>query len=204
MDLFSKKSSNVSNDTVSTPRQMTATVDTPAQTVAVPKEKHSRAFSFVSVLFLLALLTAGVMAYMWYGQKADNIQLNNDISSAKSAQAALQTQVDKLKKQNANLGNAVVDQVANGDTTKSDDDLIKAAVTAREHARKAGTDTKFTISSVRKELPFARASVNLEPMGGYACVLKKADDTWVILFCGQSIPSQTELDIWGVPSTILQ
>ena len=112
-----------------TPTQVTQST-TPSPT-SVVKEKHSRAFSFVSVLFLLTLLGAGVMAYLWYNQKADVDQLNNEVASAKSGQVTLQAQIDKLKKQNANLGNAVVDTVANGTTVKSDDDVIKATVTAR-------------------------------------------------------------------------
>ncbi len=184
-----------------TPTQVTqSTIPSPTSVV---KEKHSRAFSFVSVLFLLTLLGAGVMAYLWYNQKADVDQLNNEVASAKSGQVTLQAQIDKLKKQNANLGNAVVDTVANGTTVKSDDDVIKATVTARAHARKDGADDKITITYVKKELPFARAGVSVEPAGGYACWLKKADDIWIILFCGQAPPLQAELDSWGVPNTIL-
>ncbi|MEO5691278.1 MAG: hypothetical protein ABIQ64_03780 [Candidatus Saccharimonadales bacterium] len=58
----------------------------------VRKEKHSKAFSFVSVLFLLTLLGAGVMTYLWYNQSADVESLNNEISQLKSEQALLKKQ----------------------------------------------------------------------------------------------------------------
>ncbi len=169
----------------------------------VPKEKHSRAFSFVSMLFLVMLLVAGIMSYLWYGQSQQASGYQNDISSLRKETESLRTTIAALKKQNANLGDAVVDQVANGTATQTDDEAIRAVVGARVHAYKDGADDKFTITYVKKEVPFARVGVSVEPAGGYACWLKKADDIWLVLFCGQAPPLQAELDIWGVPSSIL-
>ncbi|MGB3024085.1 MAG: hypothetical protein WBB39_04770 [Candidatus Saccharimonadales bacterium] len=168
-----------------------------------PRERHSRAFSFVSVLFLLTLLGAGVMAYLWYNQKADVDQLNNEVATAKSAQTSLQSQIDKLKKQNANLGNAVVDQVANGDAATSDKDQIIAVALAYAKAGKDAAQSKYTITVTKQTSTFAAVSVGASEGGGYKCWLKKSNDIWLVLLCGQNTPAQTDIDRWGLPADMV-
>lgn len=186
------------------PKQTETARTRPAEAKPVVKERHSRAFSFVSMLFLLALLAAGVMTYLWYNQKTQSDSLGSDISNARATESTLRAQIDKLKKQNANLGNAVVDQVANGDGgQQTDDDRIKAVVSAWIKGHKDGADDQFSFNYIKKEAPFARAGVSLQPSGEYSCWLKKSEDVWLVLFCGQAPPQQSELDIWGVPNSIL-
>ena len=99
MDIFSKKPStqdnvtrdSVSNDT-STQPVMAQSPQTPMNQPVVKKEKHSRAFSFVSILFLLTLLGAGVMTYMWYNQATEVESLNKEITQLKSEQEVLKKQ----------------------------------------------------------------------------------------------------------------
>lgn len=203
MDLFSKKplsqdndtNQSVSNDT--TQPERTQTIAQPSTTPVVHKEKHSRAFSFVSVLFLLMLLVAGIMTYLWYNQAADVDSLKSELSQAKSEQDVLRKQVADLKKD---------EPLAPGTeaVTKSDDDLIKEATGAYKHAQKFGANTKLTFSGIQKNLPFAKVSVAVEGSGGYACWLKKSDNVWVVMFCGQQLPEQEDLDTWGMPAGILQ
>lgn len=200
MDIFSKKSStqdnvtrdSVSNDTSSKP----ATVQ-PAQSSAnqpvVKKEKHSRAFSFVSILFLLTLLGAGVMTYMWYNQSADIESLNREITQAKAEQETLKNQVSELRK--ANGAEVVVEAV-----TETDDDMIKAEVVSYNQAFKDSEDKQFTVAVTKKTGLFAWASYGLvQSESGGKCLLKKVDTNWVVLYCGQNTPPQTDLDSWGVP-----
>ncbi len=65
---------------------------TSAQQPVVRKERHSKSFSFVSVLFLLMLLVAGVMTYLWYNQTADIDTLNREIAQLQSEHGTLKKQ----------------------------------------------------------------------------------------------------------------
>lgn len=179
---------------------------TPSKTAAEKppvKEKHSRAFSFVSMLFLLALLAAGVMTYLWYNQKTQVDSLNADLRSLKSTETSLRSQIDKLKKQNANLGNAVVDQVANGDESLSDAEQIKKLVVAHEHARVAAVDAQYTVGEPSIQGDFAKVGMSSPDGPGWRCLVKKVDGMWVILACGQQDPAENDLKAWGVPAGFL-
>lgn len=170
----------------------------------VPKERHSRAFSFVSMMFLLTLLAAGVMTYLWYNQKTQNESLQGGVTSARSTESSLRAQIEKLKKQNANLGNAVIDQVANDEPQQTDDEAIKATVIAWSHARKDAASETVSVEIEEKALPFVRVTKNYGKAGsGSTCILKKADTIWVVLICGQQTPDQDIINIWGIPSSIL-
>lgn len=106
MGLFSKKpASSVSNDTPVDNEQAFGSSVSPdtkestqprpvdARSPQPPVKKHSRAFSFVSILFLLTILGAGVMTYLWYNQRLDSDSLNNELSQAKAEISTLQKQV---------------------------------------------------------------------------------------------------------------
>ncbi|MBP7760702.1 hypothetical protein KA093_02810 [Candidatus Saccharibacteria bacterium] len=190
--------SNTTPNTQSIPTT-TSSVNNP-----VAKEKHSRAFSFVSVLFLLTLLGAGIMTYLWYNQKADVDQLNSEITSAKSSQTVLQAQIDKLKKQNANLGNAVVDTVANGNTS-TDDEQIIAATKAYSHAQSSIGSASVSVNVNKKQGEFARSGVTVDNSYGFACVLKKADNIWIVIYCAQSATETTKQlnQQFAIPTAII-
>ena len=86
-----------------------------------------------------------------------------------------------------------------------ENDSIVAAVGAYAHTRVDGQNAKLGMQVTKKELPFARVIVTPEEgVGGYACVLKQSDTIWVVLFCGQGVPLQSDLDTWGVPATMVQ
>lgn len=180
---------SVSNDTA--PAEMVTTAATPQP--VVKKEKHSRAFSFVSVLFLLALLGAGVLAYMWYNQMAEVTSLNTELTQAKSDQDILKKQVADLKKDGSAV--PVTETVA-----KSDDDMIKEAVAVYNHAYQGNEKTKYNVTVTKKDTSFAHTSVNSSSEGsGFACWLKKVDGAWLVLVCGQDNPSQEQINRWGIP-----
>lgn len=202
MDMFSKKPSTqdtVTKDTSDTiPSEPVTTATTPTQPL-VTKEKHSKAFSFVSVLFILMILAVGVMTYLWYNQKADYDSLQNEITASEATITGLRTQLGKLNKENTTLEDTVVDQ-ATGANAASDDDQIKKAVVVYNHAYVAAEKTQYTVNVTKKEGAFAWASFGtVPPEGGAKCLLKKVDSVWVILYCGQDTMSQSELDKWGVP-----
>lgn len=185
-----------------TPETKTTPITTPSS-VPLEKEKHSRAFSFVSTLFLLSLLAVGVMTYLWYYQKQQAISYQADNSAVNSEKASLQAQIDKLKKQNANLGNAVVDQAANGAMT--DDEQIIAATKAYSHGQTSIGNASVSVVIHKKQDNFARAGVTVNNQYGFSCILKKADDTWMVLYCTQSETETTKQlnQQFGVPSTVI-
>ena len=194
MDMFSKKPSSqevVTKDT--NEAELPHPVQTTTPTPVVPQEKHSKAFSFVSVLFLIMILAVGVMTYLWYNQMADVDSLNSELTQAKSEQDVLKQQIADLKKDTTS-------EPATETVTKSDDDIIKEEVTVYNQAYKDSEDKQFVVSVTKKSGSFAWASFGLvQSESGGKCLLKKVDTSWAVLFCGQSTPAQAELDKWGVP-----
>ena len=181
-------SANVSNDT--TPPTTLTTAPEPL----VKKEKHSKAFSFVSVLFLLMLLVAGVMTYLWYDQKTRVEGLESEIDGAEQTVTSLRSELTKASGANPDTS------VASPAPVKTDEELIKQAVTAYHHAYKGAENEKYTIGVTKKDNSFAWAGISsIPPEGGAKCILKKVDNTWVVLLCGQSAPSQDDIDRWGIP-----
>jgi hypothetical protein len=206
MDIFSKKPSdqdNVTRDSVSndTPTQpvVTQPVQPPVNQPVVKKEKHSRAFSFVSVLFLLTLLGAGVMTYMWYNQTAEVESLNQEIAQLKSEQEA-------LKKQLAMADEASPDTATTPEPTTDEAQLTETA-TARYYAevlsKNPDPNLKITISKL--EQSFARVAVTGSD-NSTSCIYKKVDGTWVWLYCAQAQTTETQdLDKrYGVPASIIR
>lgn len=196
MDMFSKKPSSqevVTKDTEG--EALPHPVDTTPQAApVVKKEKHSKAFSFVSVLFLLAILGVGVMAYLWYDQKAAVESMQAEVDAAETTVSNLRTQLGKVNNSDPN------GSVSSGPQQLSDDDEIKREVIAYNHAYVAAEKTQYTVNVTKKEGAFAWASFGtVPPEGGAKCLLKKVDGLWVILYCGQDTMSQVELDKWGVP-----
>ena len=196
MDMFSKKPSSqevVTKDTEG--EALPHPVDTtPPAAPVVKKEKHSRAFSFVSVLFLLAILGVGVMAYLWYDQKAAVESMQAEVDAAETTVSNLRTQLGKANDSDPN------GSVSSGPLQLSDDDEIKREVVAYNHAYVAAEKTQYTVNVTKKEGAFAWASFGtVPPEGGAKCLLKKVDGLWVILYCGQDTMFQAELDKWGVP-----
>jgi hypothetical protein len=206
MDILSKKPTtqdnvtrdSVSNDTPTQP-QVTPPVQPPVNQPVVKKEKHSRAFSFVSILFLLTLLGAGFLAYLWYDQAAEVESLNQEITQLKSEQEA-------LKKQLAMADEANPDTATTSEPTTDEAQLTETA-TARYYAevlsKNPDPNLKITISKL--ELPFARVGVTGSD-NGTSCIYKKVGDTWVWLYCTQAQTIETQdLDKrYGVPASIIR
>lgn len=200
MDMFSKKPSSQETLTKDTENEELPHPVQPTPAPVVRKEKHSRAFSFVSVLFLLAILGVGVMAYLWYDQKSTVESMQAEVDAAETTVTNLRSQLGKANDTAGSDGS-----VSSQPTPASDDEMIKAAATVYRHALKSTADAKFVFSSIKTNSPFAKASMAVEgENGGFACWLKKADGTWVVMFCGQQLPEQAVLDTWGMPANTLQ
>ncbi len=193
MGPFSKKPSepqvNQSDSTRVDPAH--ETLPSTSEQPVVQKAKHSRALSFVSVLFLLMLLVAGVMTYMWYEQKSQAESLTEDISASEAT-------IENLKSRMNNDVGLTPEPVPSN--VKSDDDMIKDVVIAYNHAFVASEKTQYTVNVTKKEGAFAWASFGtVPPESGAKCLLKKVDNIWLVLICSQNTPSQADFDKWGVP-----
>ncbi len=197
MGPFSKKPSepqvNQSDSTRVDPAHETLP-STSAQPV-VQKAKHSKALSFVSVLFLLMLLVAGVMTYMWYDQKSQAESLTEDISAS-------ETVIENLKSRMNNDVGLTPEPVPSN--VKSDDDMIQDAVVIYNHAFTASEKTEYEVAVSKKDGVFAIAKLSEKSSAaGATCILKKVDGSWLVIYCGQSAPLQVELDARGVPKTFM-
>ena len=207
MDIFSKKPSNqdnvtqnsVSNDTSTQPVVTQPVQPTVVNQPVVKKEKHSKAFSFVSILFLLTLLGAGFLAYLWYNQTAEVDSLNQEITQLKSEQ-------EVLKKQLATSNEVTTDSdVATEPAT--DEAQITEMATARYYAevlsKNPDPNLKITISKL--EQSFARVAVTGSD-NSTSCIYKKVDGSWVWLYCAQAQTTETQdLDKrYGVPASIIR
>lgn len=64
-----------------------------------PKEKHSRAVTSLSILFLLMLLAAGVVTYLWFNNKQEIDRKQADLSISQDLVNQLRTQLSKARSQ---------------------------------------------------------------------------------------------------------
>lgn len=179
-------------------------MDTEGRELLVQDKGSNKSVIILSVLLGLVVIAAGVFAYLWMDQSNKATTLQETINGNSK-------EIESLKKQ-ANDSTAEAsdtpDGSASGETqpAPSGDDSasIVAMVGAYAHTRVSDAHAKLSVEVTKKELPFARVSVSTEEGTGYACVLKKSDNLWVVLFCGQGTPLQSDLDAWGIPASIMQ
>lgn len=84
-------------------------------------------------------------------------------------------------------------------TVPTEDELITKAACAD-----AAADVNVDLGSISctvsaKQDNFARVSVNLNP-SGYAAILKKVDNIWLVVAKGQEAPSQADGLKYGLPA----
>lgn len=163
----------------------------------------------------MAVLLAGVFFYLWMSQSSEVSRLKEVETSNRQKIESLQGQVSEIVSDNKADSEDKTDTATpdpetsnDGSTSSSDADETKSIIemtSAHAHARVGSENAKLNIQIVKKQPSFARVSVMVEEgVGGYACVLKKSDNIWLVLFCGQGAPLQSELDQWGVPASIIQ
>jgi|GEM_PF-6566152 len=156
------------------------------------KPRHSKAFSFVSMLFLLTLLATGVMAYFWY-------ETDRDLQSAESDR---DNAVKQLAQSDFELKNAISDADGTGSTGEqlSKDEMLVKTVNAYEKAIGA-TEFAFTKDSkVSKSGDFVGFGLREA-----FCVYKYQDGVWLQAYCSQGVNDRTD-DIrqtWGIPDAVL-
>lgn len=155
------------------------------------------------VVIAVGVIAAGICGYLWFQQSKEVDRLQTSLDTSNRQLAALGVASDEASP--GTDGDTTAPTPAEQPPTVADDNkAIIDGVAAYAHAKVGAEHAVLSIQITKKESPFARVAVNGEEDGfGYACVLKQVDGLWVVLFCGQSAPLQSELDQWGVPASIL-
>lgn len=152
------------------------------------KKKHSKAFSFVSVLLLLAILGVGVMTYFWYDAQNKLDDANQQLSALQS-DLAITTKEDDLP---------VV-------SMPTKEDAIIAA--AKEYAvLKGGNDKENTYEIAKSNEAFAVVNVGNEA-DELTLKIYLARGTsegidgqnWIVIYEGQDVPPQEIIDRFNIP-----
>lgn len=172
-----------------TPVRESEPVPIQKQPVVKEKKKYSKALSFVSILLLLSILGAGVLGYFWYDTSERLATLESEKSSLGAENAAL--------KQNRESDSPVAALVPNEPDDKA---LIIKAVTAEVNAPVSAKDSKVTVNVMKQGAEFAYTNAAFEDGGGSAYILKKVDDTWTVIFSGQSAVDDETIETFGIPA----
>lgn len=156
------------------------------------KDKSSKRTAIILViLFILALIAAGVFAYLWQAQSKEASTQRTAVENAKTETSTAKAELAEAVKASETVAPATT-------TASSDDDVIIASAKAYLHGQvgydPSQGDPNFSIT--KKSLPFAAVNLSSEH-GGYSCVLKKADGIWFVILCLNGEPTQEVYNQWG-------
>ena len=89
---------------------------------------------------------------------------------------------------------------------KSDDAQIILATKAYMHGQTASAKSNIDVVVNKKVDIFARVGVTRDGATGSSCVLKQADNVWMVLYCTQSETETTKNlnQIFGVPHEVIK
>jgi hypothetical protein len=175
-------------------------------TPTAQKQKMNKALLVVSVLLVLALAGCAVLTWMVNGQSSQNAAVNDKVKQKDQQITQLQGQLKSVKPTDTEKA---ADDTDTDTTPKSDTESVVAAVSAYAHAQVGLANAKITVSVNKLQAPFASASYTDPEVvagGNGLCILKKADSTWMVLYCAQADSQYTvQLDkLFGVPASIKQ
>lgn len=169
---------------------MNETPTAPANNTPQPQKTANSKLPWI-ILIIVTLVLGGIIAWLALELQSTNTKLSSSKSELASAQSKDDSSSDTTEPANPD---------APVSTDADQDQIINTAIgwgTARESAKSA----KLTVNITKKQLPFADVSIGTDEGTGYACTLKKSNNVWLVLFCGQSVPSQAVLDEWGIPAS---
>lgn len=169
---------------------MNETPITPAGNAPQPQKSANNKLPLI-ILIVVSLVLGGVVTWL-------ALQLQSTNTKLSSSERELASTQSKDGSANSTTEPANPDAPVAADT--DEDQIINTAIgwgTARESAKNA----KLTVNITKKQLPFADVSIGTEEGTGYGCTLKKSNNVWLVLFCGQGVPSQAVLDEWGIPAS---
>lgn len=180
---------------------MERTNDTNHQAPIAPqpvKVKRKRPIGWI-LLSLLLLIGAGVLAYFLYMSTIDATKADEQLTASKAKVADLEERLTEAGKTD--------EAAADTDEETTDQQQIIDVASAYARAEKGAENAKVNVNVAKLEGDFAFVNVNVAgAIAGYSCVLKKSDDMWLRLYCGQNESEETQrLDtLYGVPKSITQ
>lgn len=146
------------------------------------------------VITLIVIALIAITGYTVYAVQQNKVNdLNSQVKELKKEASSLKSEVAELKEDTAQ-------PVATSTTPAavSEDSAILAAAKADAEANVNSKNVTVKIAT-KSGNNFARVSVSLNPTG-YAAVLKKVNNTWVVVVKGQESPSKEDGATYGLPS----
>jgi hypothetical protein len=148
------------------------------------------------VLAVLLLVAASVAAWAFLQVGALNSKVS-DLEATTTeltvSKTSLQGQLDKLNGDGAAT-----------DATSPDSAKIIAAADLYMRRPKASTNADFEYTIIKTADGFSRVSAGFKDVGGGVAVwVKKVGDNWVGIIAGQENPAQADIDLYGIPQSVL-
>lgn len=189
---------------------------TPAPVVSAPAVKRGSKSKWkvlaMIVLALIAIAGAG-MAYWQHTEathaRADKASAQDKLTTATGTISTLNAKVETLTKEVASSKTSESSTSStSSSTTQSDQTMITTLMTAYDQARTTPYGSKLTIVFNTIQSPFARVTIgsSADTTSSEVCTLKKANNTWMILYCGTSATDYSKLQdtTFSVPSSLSQ
>ena len=150
-------------------------------------------------IFVIIVMTLLAMGSGWLFADAKTARKNESIA------------VERITALSEQLAESLADDTDTEDvvSAKTDKEHVTEVVTAYAHAYKAWEKSSVAVDTANINDSSVAALVSFtttEPDGGMGCIVKKipADNTWVVISCGQGLPDQVVLDNFGIPSNVAQ
>lgn len=184
------------NDTSTTPSADSTNQPQPQQPLDRPpvaaKSTSSRLPWIILVITVLVL--GGLIGWLVLQLQSTNTRLSSSERELASVKTNDSSAADATEPADSDNPDAPV-------STDTDENQIISTAIGWGTARAGSEDAKLNVTITKKQMPFVDVSVGVEGGSGYGCTLKKSNDVWLVLFCGQNTPSQAVLDEWGIPAS---
>lgn len=162
----------------------------PAQQFPQPKKRSKGHILTTTIMSILVLGLAAYGAYAYLAQQQLQQRESDLTSRVNSLENQLQTATKKQQ----------TTDTQKTDVTAGDKKAIIAVVTANETAAVATKDAKVVVTVVKQNAEFAYVTVGYPEGGGVANILKKVDDTWVIVYRGNDAVPTATVTKYGIPT----
>ncbi|HRJ06607.1 MAG TPA: hypothetical protein PK096_03050 [Candidatus Saccharibacteria bacterium] len=157
------------------------------------KPKKSKAPLVLGLLLVIALAACVVAGWMYYDQSNQKASLESQVDDKDKKISQLQTQ----------LGEATEPAADDDQPVDSETDAIVSAATAYARAPEESANTTYEVEIKKQVEGFASVSVTSGD-SSFTEILKNVDDQWVVIVAGQNNPSDADMDMYGIPESLLQ
>ena len=159
-----------------------------------PPKKKSKATGALAVLLLLALVGAGILGWLWYQESVNTKTTRDNLATAEKKVAQLERAATETESKSSES-----DLEINATSTESE--MIVASALAYANAEK---DASGVNAKLEKQVgDFARVSITTSGPG-YAVLVKKSNDIWVVITSAQGPLPQEVIDRYGIPEEVMK